>query len=97
MNYSYPSNITGFGSLNTWVNDVGLGVWGWGLLLAIFIIAFVIFNRIKPIKESFAYAAWMTAVLALLATPIGIVDTWVALVTIIFAALATIWLKKGGE
>ena len=90
MAYATPTNITGFGGLLNYVNDVTSGMFGIGLSIAIWTILFVNFKTRYETKVSLAVANYISTILIILLWIMGAVTGVVLSFFVVATILSTI-------
>jgi len=96
MTYPTPSdlNVTSWTELLQWANQVTNYMFGNMIILAIFSIAFITFLFVDKPEKAFAYASFISAIMALLFSGIGIVSTFVLVLCFVFTAIGILILKN---
>lgn len=91
MAYPIP-NITGLTDLFSYVNSVSNGIWGYGILIAIFFIVFLNLSFAENTK-AFSVASWITMLASIFLRLMGLIPTFVLFICIFLAIIGIIALK----
>lgn len=87
MTYAYPTNISGFGSLATYINSVtcvggasgNCGVFWPIVVLMIFITSFIMFSVMNSKEDAIVVSGFICLMISGLMSIIGLVKSWFAL------------------
>jgi len=96
--YANPDNVTRLYEAFQYVNDVTVGNFGWGIVMALFVIIFIAFKVNYSAARSAAAASFVAAIIAILFFLIGIVSAYVIFIIVVIAAIsfmATYWEERG--
>ena len=94
---NYPYNLTNLSSsmdileFTENINSLSGNLLGLAFLIMIFAITFIVMSHRTP-KESFAYATWMTFVMAFFLQLLGFISGTIFIVTLILLAGSVVWL-----
>ena len=95
--YSYPTNTTStLVDLATWSNQVTNGIFWPLILFGLFVILFFSFKNF-PTERAFATSSFITMIIAIMMGIIGLVSSYVWVLTIIVAAVSVIALRSSNN
>ena len=92
MAYAYPTNMSDPVDLFQWVDSTVGQSFGWGILVALGVILFVVLSYRYDAKQSFGYTSFVCAVISVLLFFIGLLQVHVMIIFIILAAVGVLWL-----
>lgn len=90
--YSYPTNITGMGSLFQYVNTQTHSALGLVIILSILIISFLTMKS-YPTSKALAASLFITSVFAIMLSRVGIVNPMVVIALILATAVVGVWVS----
>jgi hypothetical protein len=91
MTYTMPQNITGTVPFIQWADTTVGGWFGSGILVALWAIVFFS-TKEADVKRAFATASFLTALVAVMLRALEFISDQTVIFTIIFAAIAMLWL-----
>ena len=96
MTYAYPTNITKMADLAIWTNNVTSGYF-WSLILfALFAILFFSFKSYST-ERALATSSFVTMIIAIMFGVIGLVSSYVVILTMVIAGGSVIMLRSSNN
>jgi len=89
--YATPKNITGISDLVSWTATT-VPAFGIFVLIMVFFISFFSLKNYTT-ERAFAFSSFFCALIAFLMQMMGLINSRVAFITYIVAALGLVWLK----
>ena len=103
MAYAYPTNVTGFGSLATYINGVtciggasgNCGLFWPLVVLMVFLSSFVMFSIVNSKEEAIVVSGFICLMISGLMAIINLVHDWYPLVFMIIVAGGLVYMHLG--
>ena len=93
MTYAYPSNITNLVDMAKWTNVVTVGFFWPLILLGLFCILFFSFKSYST-ERALATSSFITMIIAIMLGIIGLVSSYIVVLTIVIAGISVIVLRS---
>ena len=91
MTYEMPTNITGMTDLITWTDSVTGGWYGNGILMAFWIVVFMVTKKADT-KRGFAVASFMTSLIGIMLRSLDMISDSAIVMPIVATGIAVLWL-----
>lgn len=95
--YPNPTNLTRFYEFTDYANTVTQDAFGWGILFAAFLIAFLTLKASFSTAKSLATAGYITTILSIFFFILGLVGFYVMLIMILLTVVGSIMLWWEGR